>query len=47
MTFPDRWRKSLTSTIYNNQRANLAIGLGIDTAVFGGIVYGADKMIND
>ena len=47
MTFPDGWRKSLASTIYNNPRANLAIELGIDAAAFGGIAYGANKMIND
>lgn len=47
MTFPDGWRKSLASAIYNNPRANLAIGLGIDAAASGGIAYGANKMIND
>ena len=47
MTFPDGWRKSLASTIYNNPRANLAIELGIDAAAFGGIAYGANKMINN
>ena len=47
MIFPDRWRKSLASTIYNDPRANLAIELGIDAAAFGGIAYGANKMINN
>lgn len=47
MTFQDGWRKSLASAIYNNPRANLAIGLGMDAAALGGIAYGANKMMNN